>query len=98
MIEPVHDPRKRLTFRERDEKRKALMQEVDAYIKETILYCDDELELIALGAMLQIMSKNILTSTIDRRTWKSVISKFAEDVDNEVDFASIRKMYRDYDI
>lgn len=97
MIEPTQDPRKRLTMREREDKRKSLMQEVDAYIKETILYCDDEVELIALGAMLQIMSKNILTASIDKTTWRSVISKFAKDVEEEKDFASLRKMYKDYD-
>lgn len=96
MIEPSYDPRRRLTFQERQQKRMSLMEEVDDYIKETIQYCDDEEELIALGSVLQIISKNILTSVMDRRDWKSAINMFVDDVEKEKDFGSVRKQYKDY--
>lgn len=73
------------------------MQDLDSYIKETILYCDDEEELIAVGAVLQIMSKNILTTVIDKSEWKSAIFNFAENVEDEIDFGSLRKKYGDYE-
>lgn len=95
MIEPVKDPNKRLTFSERQQKRMSLMEDVDDYIRETIQYCDDEEELIALGSVLQIMSKNILTSVLDKKEWKSAISAFVDDVEKEKDFGSIRKQYKD---
>ncbi len=72
------------------------MEDVDSYIKETIQYCDDEEELIALGSVLQIISKNILTSVMDKKEWKSAIGSFIDDVEKEKDFGSIRKQYKDY--
>lgn len=95
MIEPVKDPSKRLTFSERQQKRMSLMQDVDDYIKETIQYCDDEEELIALGSVLQIISKNILTSVMDRTEWRQAISAYISDVEKEKDFGSIRQKYKD---
>ena len=95
MIEPVKDPGKRLTFSERQQKRMSLMQDVDDYIKETIQYCDDEEELIALGSVLQIISKNILTSVMDRTEWRQAISAYISDVEKEKDFGSIRQKYKD---
>ncbi len=96
MIEPTYDPQRRLTFSERQQKRMSLMEDVDSYIKETIQYCDDEEELIALGSVLQIISKNILTSIMDKREWKDAIGAFIDDVEKEKDFGSIRKQYKDY--
>ncbi len=96
MIEPTYDPQRRLTFSERQQKRMSLMEDVDSYIKETIQYCDDEEELIALGSVLQIISKNILTSVMDKREWKDAIGAFIDDVEKEKDFGSIRKQYKDY--
>lgn len=95
MIEPVKDPSKRLTFSERQQKRMSLMQDVDDYIKETIQYCDDEEELIALGSVLQIISKNILTTVMDRTEWRQAISAFLKDVEQERDVGSIHKKYKD---
>ena len=73
-----------------------LMKDVSDYIKETILYCDDEEEMIALGSVLQILSKDILTTVMARNDWKNAITDFASDVEKETDYASIRKQYRDY--
>lgn len=95
MIEPVKDPNKRLTFSERQQKRMSLMQDVDDYIKETIQYCDDEEELIALGSVLQIISKNILTTVMDRSEWRQAISAYISDVEKEKDFGSLRQKYKD---
>jgi hypothetical protein len=94
MIEPSRDPSLRLTQQERANKRIHLLEEVDNYIKETILYCDDEQELIALGSVLQILSKNILTSVMNKTEWKDVIIKYIKDVEKESDLESINKKYR----
>ena len=96
MIEPTKDPKLRLNFQERQQKRMALMSDVSDYIKETILYCDDEEEMIALGSVLQILSKDILTTVMAKDDWKNAITDFASDVEKETDYASIRKQYRDY--
>ena len=73
----------------------SLMEDVDEYIRETIQYCDDEEELIALGSVLQIISKNILTTVMDRTEWKQAISAFLSDVEQERDMGSIHKKYKD---
>ena len=96
MIEPIKDPKMRLNFQERQQKRMALMEDVSDYIKETILYCDDEEELIALGSVLQILSKDILTTVMPRNDWKHAITTFATDVEQEKDAGSVYKQYRDY--
>lgn len=96
MIEPIKDPTMRLNFQERQQKRMALMEDVSDYIKETILYCDDEEEMIALGSVLQILSKDILTAVMPKDDWKNAITTFATDVEKETDYASIRKQYRDF--
>ena len=96
MIEPVKEPKLRLTFQERQRKRMSLMEDVSDYIKETILYCDDEEELIALGSVLQILSKDILTTVMPRNDWKHAITTFATDVEQEKDVGSVYKQYRDY--
>jgi hypothetical protein len=96
MIEPTKDPNLRLTYEERARKRISLVEEVDEYIRETILYCDDEEELIALGSVLQILSKNILTTVMDKKDWKHVIVKYVRDVEQETDLGSVRRQYKDY--
>lgn len=69
---------------------------MDEYVRETILYCDDEEELIALGSVLQILSKNILTSVMNKKDWRQVIDKYVKDVEQETDLGSVRRQYRDY--
>lgn len=73
----------------------SLMEDVDDYIRETIQYCDDEEELIALGSVLQIISKNILTTVMDKGEWRHAISTFLKDVEQECDIGSIHKKYKD---
>lgn len=96
MIEQPYDPNRRLTYEERARKRISLVEEVDEYIRETILYCDDEEELIALGSVLQILSKNILTTVMNKDDWKQIIVKYVKDVEQEKDLGSIRRQYKDY--
>ena len=57
---------------------------------------DDEEEMIALGSVLQILSKDILTTVMPKDDWKNAITTFATDVEKETDYASIRKQYRDF--
>jgi hypothetical protein len=52
--------------------------------------------MIALGSVLQILSKDILTAVMPRDDWKNAITTFATDVEKETDYASIRKQYRDF--
>lgn len=94
MIDNSYDPSRRLTGKERQEKRVSLMEDVDEYIQEIILYCDDQEDLIALGSLLQVLSKNILTTVMDKGDWKHVINKFTQDVEKQQNPQSVRDMLR----
>lgn len=94
MIEKAYDPHRRLTRKERDQKRVSLMEDVDEYIKEIIMYCDDDEDLIALGSLLQIHSKNVLTTVMDKGDWKYVIDKFTKDVEKQPDIPSPQEIIR----
>jgi hypothetical protein len=94
MIEHPYDPQRRLTGRERKQKRVSLMEDVDDYIKEIVMYCDDEEDLIALGSLLQVLSKNILTSVMDKGDWRHIINKFLRDVEKQQDAAATLEMIR----
>ena len=94
MIENPYDPHRRLTTRERKEKRVSLMEDVDDYIQEIIMYCDDEEDLIALGSLLQVLSKNVLTSVMDKGDWRHVIDKFTKDVEKQKTPTDTREMIR----
>ena len=94
MIENPYDPQRRLTTKERKEKRVSLMEDVDEYIQEIVMYCDDEEDLIALGSLLQVLSKNVLTSVMDKGDWRHVIDKFTRDVEKHQNAASAMEMIR----
>ena len=96
MIEHPYDPHRRLNGRERQEKRVSLMEDVDDYIKEIVMYCDDEEDLIALGSLLQVLSKNILTTVTVRGDWRHIINKFAKDVEQQQDVRSTMESIRKY--
>lgn len=94
MIDNSYDPLRRLNGRERKEKRVSLMEDVDEYIQEIIMYCDDEEDLIALGSLLQVLSKNVLTTVMDKGDWRHIIDKFARDVEKQQDAESALEMIR----
>lgn len=96
MIDNSYDPQRRLTSKERKEKRVSLMEDVDEYLQEIVMYCDDEEDLIALGSLLQIISKNILTTVMDKGDWRHVINKFAKDVEQQQDVRSTMESMRKY--
>lgn len=96
MIEHPYDPHRRLNGRERQEKRVSLMEDVDTYVQEIVMYCDDEEDLIALGSLLQVLSKNILTTVMDRGDWRHIINKFAKDVEQQQDVRSTMESIRKY--
>lgn len=80
-MEKAYDPTKKLTSKQRATIRGARVEDVNDFIEEMICYCDDEEDLIALGALLQVVSKNILTAVMDKKDWKYIISRFLNDVD-----------------
>jgi hypothetical protein len=96
MIDNSYDPTRRLTGRERKQKRVSLIEDVDTYVQEIVMYCDDEEDLIALGSLLQVLSKNILTTVMDKGDWRHVINKFTKDVEQQQDVRSTMESIRKY--
>jgi len=74
-----------MTPSEKQENRLAMMEEMDDYISECLMYCDDESDVIALGAVLQIISKNIIAAATDKECWKNSVTRYVRDVMNEPD-------------
>lgn len=78
-------PERKLTSKEILENRFCMVHEIDDYIQETIQLCDSQEDLIALGSVLQVMSKNILTSVLNKREWAESITQYTLDVVDEPD-------------
>jgi hypothetical protein len=73
-------PHRNLTVSEKREKLHVMIEEIDDFICESIQYCDDPQDLIAIGSMLQVISKNILTSALgDKQKWAVSITQYALD-------------------
>jgi hypothetical protein len=71
---------RRLTVSEKTEKIHVMIEEIDDFICESIQYCDDPQDLIAIGSFLQVISKNILTSALgDKQKWAASITQYALD-------------------
>lgn len=78
-------PEEPLSDKEKLSRRYYMMQEIDSYISEYIQYCDDEQDMIALGSVLQILSKNILSTIIDSDQWAKSVYTYVDDVlDDEI--------------
>jgi len=87
----------RLTPKEVLEKRFGMLHDVDDYISEMIQYCDDKQDLIALGSVLLVMSKNILTSVVDKESWADSVNQYTIDVMDEPDVTPKRWSYKSVD-
>lgn len=92
-MEKPYDPNLNLTESQRIQNRYYMLEDIDDYLKEIVQHCDDEADLIALGSLLQIHSKNILTACMDKKDWRHIIKKFLDDVEKEIDRGSILKKY-----
>lgn len=92
-MDKPYDPNLRPSEKEKVQNRCYMLEDIDDYVKEIIQNCDDESDLIALGSLLQIHSKNILTACMDKKDWKHIIKKFADDVEKERDHGSLLKKY-----
>jgi hypothetical protein len=56
-------------------------EEIDEFVCETIQYCDDPKDLIAIGSLLQVISKNILVAAMeDKRKWAESVTQYTLDV------------------
>lgn len=82
-MEKAYDHSKRLTQKERAARRVVRVEDVNDFLVEMIQYCDDEEDIIAIGALLQVVSKNMLTSVMNSKDWKYIISRYLSDVDNQ---------------
>jgi hypothetical protein len=80
----------RLSKTEVLQKRFHMLHDIDDYVTEMIQYCDDEQDLIALGSVLIVMSKNILTSVVGKKAWAESIKQYTVDVIDEPEVKSKR--------
>lgn len=74
---------KGMTPTQRYVRRMEIIEQIDEFLKEMILYCEDEEDLISMGALLQIQSKYILTAVMQREDWSKIINEYVKDSVNE---------------
>lgn len=84
-------PEKRLTPAEKAASRLDLMREVDEFVNECIMYCDDRQDMIALGCVLQIISKNILTGATDKKIWSNSVKDYIQEIMDEPDYGDLMR-------
>jgi hypothetical protein len=82
------------TIRDRLINRLWMLRSVQEYLGEMILHCEDEEDLKCLGALLQVQSKNILTSTLSKAEWKYAISQYVIDTLKEPNQPSVSEILK----
>jgi hypothetical protein len=72
---------RKLTVSEKRQKLHVMIEEIDEFVCETIQYCDDPKDLIAIGSLLQVISKNILIAAMeDKHKWAESVTQYTLDV------------------
>lgn len=92
-MDKPYDVRLNLSESEKKDLRHELMQEVDDFVAEMILWCDDKEDLLALGSMLLVSAKNCMTTAMDLDAWKKATTEYVKRVgtDNDLSLQAIKR-------
>lgn len=82
-MEKAYDPSLKLSKKQEKEKRREIMSDVDKFVSELVLWCDSEEDLLSLGSILLITSKNVMTSVMDINDWKLATMKYIQGVNGD---------------
>ena len=93
LMDKPYDTRLNLSEEEKRELRTELMQEVDEFVSEMVLWCDDKEDLLSLGSMLLVSAKNVMTTAMDLDKWKTATTEYVKRVgtDNDLSLQAMRK-------
>lgn len=92
-MDKPYDVRLNLSKSEKQELRSELMNEVDQFVAEMILWCDDKEDLLALGSILLVSAKNVMTTAMDLDDWKKATTEYIRRVgtDNDLSLQAIKR-------
>lgn len=81
------DPPYRRSQREAADDRQLLMEGVDEFVSEMVMWCDDKEDLLALGSILLVSAKNVMTTAMDLDNWKKTVTEYIKRVGTENDLS-----------
>jgi len=88
-----YDPPYRRTQQEAADDRQLLMEGVDEFVNEMVMWCDDKEDLLALGSILLVSAKNVMTTAMDLDNWKKTVTEYIKRVgtDNDLSLQAIKR-------
>lgn len=88
-----HDPPYRRSQQEASDDRQLLMEGVDEFVSEMVMWCDDKEDLLALGSILLVSAKNVMTTAMDVDDWKRSVTEYIRRVgtDNDLSLQAIKR-------
>ena len=88
-----YDPTYRRTQQEAADDRQLLMEGVDEFVNEMVMWCDDKEDLLALGSILLVSAKNVMTTAMDLDNWKKTVTEYIKRVgtDNDLSLQAIKR-------
>ena len=87
------DPPYRRSQREAADDRQLLMEGVDEFVNEMVMWCDDKEDLLSLGSILLVSAKNVMTTAMDLNNWKKTVTEYIKRVgtDNDLSLQAIKR-------
>lgn len=88
-----YDPPYRRSEQEAADDRQLLMEGVDEFVNEMVMWCDDKEDLLALGSILLVSAKNVMTTAMDLNNWKKTVTEYIKRVgtDNDLSLQAIKR-------
>ena len=88
-----YDPPYRRSEQEAADDRQLLMEAVDEFVNEMVMWCDDKEDLLSLGSILLVSAKNVMTTAMDLNNWKKTVTEYIKRVgtDNDLSLQAIKR-------
>lgn len=82
-----HDPPYRRSEEDSLVDKQVIMESVDEFVAEMVMWCDDKEDLLALGSILLVSAKNVMTTAMDLDNWKKTVTEYIRRVGTENDLS-----------
>lgn len=82
-----HDPPYKRSKEDALVDKQIIMESVDEFVSEMVMWCDDEEDLLSLGSILLVSAKNVMTTAMDLDNWKKTVIEYIKLVGTENDLS-----------
>jgi hypothetical protein len=82
-----HDPPYKRSKEDSLVDKQIIMESVDEFVSEMVMWCDDEEDLLSLGSILLVSAKNVMTTAMDLDNWKKTVIEYIKLVGTENDLS-----------